>query len=123
MTPEIPTQQDPLTGYTPTEDERTWGLIAHCSALLLSFIGPIIALVAKGNQSKWVRAQAIEALNFNITLAIVYAVGTVLTLAVVGICILIPAGLAGLVLSILAGVKAFQGQPYRYPFTLRLIKD
>ncbi|MBO9711132.1 MAG: DUF4870 domain-containing protein [Caulobacter sp.] len=31
-------------------------------------------------------------------------------------------GLAWLVLTILAGVKANEGVAYRYPFTLRLIK-
>lgn len=115
--------QDQFQGYTPTEEERTWGLIAHSSAIFLSFLGPIIALLAKGNESKWVRAHAIEAINFNITLAIVYAVGTVLVMVVVGICILIPAGIASVILGVIAGVKAFQGHQYRYPLTLRLLKD
>lgn len=127
MTPDpyAPTAEHPfnLPGYRPSEDERNWGLIAHVSAIVLGFLGPLIALLAKGNESKWVRAHAIEALNFHITLFFVYAVGGALTFVLIGLCLLIPAALASVVLSILAGVKAYQGGAYRYPFALRLIKE
>lgn len=120
MTPLQPFDSD---GYQPSDDEKTWGLIAHASAIVLTFLGPLIALAVKGNESKWVRSHAIESLNFNITIFIGYMVGGVLTVVVVGVCLLIPLSVAAVVLSIVAGVKAFQGHSYRYPFTLRLIKD
>lgn len=127
MTPDpyAPTAEHPfnLPGYRPSDDEKNWALIAHVSAIVLGFIGPIIALAVKGNESKWVRAHAIEALNFHITLFIVYAFSGALTLVLVGFCTLFAAMLVSVILSILAGVKAFQGGAYRYPFALRLIKE
>ena len=110
-------------GAPPTDDEKTWALIAHAGAVFLGFLAPLIALLAKGNESKWVRAHAIEALNFHILMFIIYTVGAVLTVVVVGLCILLPAVIVATILSILAGVQAFQGKAYRYPFSLRLIKD
>ena len=127
MTPDpyAPTAEHPfnLPGYRPSDDEKNWGLIAHVSAIVLGFIGPLIALAVKGNESKWVRAHAVEALNFHITLFIVYMVCIPLAFVLIGFCILIPAALASIILSILAGVKAFQGGAYRYPWALRLIKE
>jgi uncharacterized Tic20 family protein len=112
-----------LPGYTPTDDEKTWALISHAGAVFLGFLAPLIGLLAKGNDSKWVRAHAIESLNFNITMFIVYSVSGVLSMFLIGLCILVPALLAATVLSILAGVQSFNGKAYRYPFALRLIKD
>lgn len=114
---------DSLAAHVPTDDEKTWALIAHVSPMLSLFLGPLIVLVVKGNESKWVRAQAIESLNFSITLFIGYSIAAALTLVVVGFCMLIVLGAIAMVLHIVAGVKAFQGGSYRYPFALRLIKD
>lgn len=120
MTPEQQVLQETTR---PTDDEKTWGLIAHASALFLGFLGPLLALVVKGNQSKWVRSHAIESLNFNLTLFIGYTIGTVLAFVAIGFCLLLPLGVLQVVLSIMAGVKAFQGEPYRYPFNIRFLKD
>jgi uncharacterized Tic20 family protein len=66
--------------------------------------------------------QSKEALNFQITLAIVYCVGIVLSIILIGIFINLAAWIACLVLSIMGGMKANEGVTYRYPFALRLIK-
>ena len=72
--------------------------------------------------------QAKEALNFNITLLIAGVVLFVLTLITFGIGALLTVplglllGIAWLVLTIVATMKANEGVAYRYPFTLRLIK-
>ena len=96
----------------------------------------------KRNDSAFVAGHAREALNFNLSMfiysllvyvAIVVLVGaTVFTLGI-GAILTVPAGLlllvliavvlvAWLVCSLIATVKAWNGESYRYPFTLRLIK-
>lgn len=113
-----------LKGYAPTEEERIWSLAAHLSPLLgISILGPILALVIKGKDSKWVRAHAIESLNFNLTCLIAFVAGGIGMMFFIGICIVIPALLANLVLGVVAAVNSWQGKAYRYPVTLRLIKD
>lgn len=117
-----PTTEE-LAASKPSDDEKTWGLVAHVSAMLSLFFGPLIVLLIKGNESKWVRSQAIEALNFSITLTIGYVISVGLTLVFIGPCVMVMLALTGLVLHVLAGVKAFQGGVYRYPLSLRLIKE
>ncbi|NEL79749.1 MAG: DUF4870 domain-containing protein, partial [Xanthomonas perforans] len=64
------------------------------------------------------------ALNFQITVIIAYVAAVILTIVSFGILFFVPTlvWIANLVLCILAAVKANNGEHYRYPFTLRLIK-
>ena len=77
---------------------------------------------------KFAAAEAKEALNFNITWLlgslILGAVTFVLMFIVIGV-LLIPVlwgiGIAWIVFCIIAGLKANEGKPYRYPLTIRFI--
>ena len=117
----------PATG--PTPDERTWGTIAHASALIgillggLAVLGPLVVWLVKKNESAWVETHAREALNFQITMLIVFAVLVVLGFATCGIgfVILPVAGVVDIVLTIMAAMKANAGEAYKYPFALRLV--
>jgi len=123
----------------PSHEERQWALFAHLSALLGGlltgafaglgcFIGPLVIWLVKKDTMPFVDDQAKEALNFNITLAIIGVLLLLLTLvtfgfgALLAIPIGILVGIAWLVFTIIAAVKANEGERYRYPFTLRLIK-
>ena len=120
-------------------EERQWAMFAHLSALvggLLTsaaggwgtFIGPLVIWLVKKDTMPFVNDQGKEALNFNITVAIICLALVLLSIVTLGIglIIAIPAwvivGIAWLVLTILAAVKANEGVAYRYPQTLRLIK-
>ena len=114
-------------GQLSQSDERTWGMLAHISSILaaivgLSFLGPLAVLLIQGNKSQFVRRQAIEALNFQITTYIAAIVSGLLILLVIGIVLLPLVLLAWLILTIVAGVAANNGQDYRYPLNIRLIK-
>ena len=121
-------------------DERQWAMFAHLSALvggiltsgwagsLGCFIGPLIIWMIKKDTMPFVDDQGKEALNFNITLAILGVAMLILTVITFGIGALltVPVGLAAavgwLVLTVIASIKASEGVAYRYPLTLRLIK-
>lgn len=71
-------------------------------------------------ESDYVATNAREALNFHISLLIYSLCCIPLVFILVGIPLLIVLGLAGLVLAIIATIKASDGRCYRYPLTLRL---
>ncbi len=105
----------------PTKEERTLALVAHAGGLFVSFIPPLVILLVKGDESEFVRDQAKEALNFQITMAIAMIVASGLVFLAIG-CVLLPIlGIADLVLCLIAALKSYEGQRYRYPWTLRLI--
>lgn len=124
MTPDnqIPSQFQPQPSGL-SDDDKLWGLLAHVLANVLGFIGPILALVIRGQQSPFVRRHAIEALNFNITLFIGYIASAALAIVFIGFCTMSLLLIAQLVLSIMAGIAAYGGKEFRYPVTLRLIKE
>ena len=107
-----------------SQEDRTLAMITHLSGIVLGFIMPLVIwLVNKDKADKgFLTDQAKEALNFQITLAIVYVVGIILTAILIGALINFAAWIACVVLSIMAGLKANEGVAYRYPFTLRLVK-
>jgi len=103
-------------------DERTWALVAHVGGLVTSFVVPLVVWLAKGDDGEFVRDQAREALNFQITLLIASVIGTTTTVCLgLGYLILAVVGIADLVLSLVAALRSYDGHRYRYPATLRLI--
>ncbi|TXH75411.1 MAG: DUF4870 domain-containing protein [Lysobacteraceae bacterium] len=118
------TSPPPAPSGAPSDDQKTLALITHLSCILLWFIVPLIIWLTNKDQPEkaFVTDQAKEALNFQITLTIVYVIGIVLTIILIGGLINLAAWVANLVLCIMAGLAAQKGEAYRYPFALRLIK-
>lgn len=128
------TPPPPLTGV-PSQEERQWALFAHLSSLSGIFtggvgniVGPLVIWLLKRETMPFVNDQGKEALNFNITLLIAGVALLLLTMVTFGFGVILTApagvilGIAWLVLTIMATIKANNGESYRYPFTLRLIK-
>jgi uncharacterized Tic20 family protein len=75
----------------------------------------------KKDESPFVADQAKESLNFQISICIYALISFVLIIMIIGIFLLIGVGVAGVILTIIASVKASNGEAYRYPLTIRLI--
>ena len=123
-------------------DQRMWGMLAHLSALAgalllsplsggalyLGAVGPLVVFLVYKDRGIFVRRQAVEALNFQILLTVVYVAAVLLAVVTLGLGLLVvvPVGLAvgvfALVVTIIAAVKANQGIDYRYPVSWRLVK-
>lgn len=137
--PPAAAQLDALNGGAPSAEEKQWAMFAHLSALaggLLTsavggwgvFLGPLVIWLMKKDQMKFVDDQGKEALNYNITVAIACFALLLLSIFTLGVGLLLAVPLwiviaiAWLVLTIMASIKASNGEYYRYPMTLRLVK-
>lgn len=103
-----------------TPEERTLGLV--CVLLQFTVIGPLIVWLIKKDESAYLNALGKETINFQLTLLILYVICGVLTIIVVGALLAPLVGLFGLVMIIVAAVKANEGIIYRYPFCFRFLK-
>jgi len=118
----------PAPTGTPSAEEKQWALFAHLSALVGyiipfgSIIGPLVIWQIKKNEMPFVDDQGKEALNFQITVAIIAIICLVLVLILIGILLLWALAIANLVFIIIAALAANNGQAYRYPFAFRFIK-
>jgi uncharacterized Tic20 family protein len=117
----------PVTG-APGNEEKQWAFFAHLSALVGfvipfgSLLGPLIIWQMKKHEMPFVDDQGKEALNFQITMAIAFLVCCVLMLILIGFLLAVIVGIVDIIYTIIAAIAANNGQVYRYPFNLRLIK-
>lgn len=119
-------QVGPGGGALSPQDEKTWILAAHLSPLIgmffgLSFVGPLVVMLVQGPKSPAVRAHAVESLNFNLSVLIYFVASVILTFVLIGIVTMIVVGILWLVFTIMAAVKAGNGEFYRYPLTIRMV--
>jgi uncharacterized protein len=115
----------PQTVAHPSND-RLWSVLCHLSYFfgfaLISFLFPMTVYLVTRSDAPFVTFNAREALNFHLSL-LVYALCCVpLCFIIVGIPLLIVIGVAGLVCSIIAAVKASNGICYQYPLTIRFVR-
>src|SRR6266436_2947067 len=120
-------QESPLAPST-SSDIRTWRVLCHASALLGLFfhflghiLGPLVVWLMKRGDSPEIDAHGKESLNFQISMLIYDAIAAILCFILIGIPILIALWVLNTVFVIIASVKAGEGKPYRYRFTIRLI--
>lgn len=103
-------------------DSKIWAIAAHLVPLAgVPLLGPLVVYLVKKDDDPFVRNHAAEALNFQISVTIYAFVSAILVLLFVGILMLIALGILVLVASILAAIKASNGELYRYPLTIRLV--
>jgi hypothetical protein len=140
-----PSAGDPQSGapYTPPapapmleSEARTWAMLAHiiaAAALVISagtiaFVAPLIIWLLYKDRSALVAHHGKQNLNLQIT-ALVFGAGAVLIgIVTLGIGFLITLPLWGLyvlyalIISIVAGVKAYNGEYYSIPLAIPFIK-
>jgi uncharacterized protein len=125
----------PPPAAPPEKDARMWNMFCHLSALagfivpLGSILGPLLIWQIKKSEFPSVEQHGKEALNFQISVVIYLFAGAMVALVTSFFCItwlLFPVvagiGIAAVVLTIIAGLKANEGGFYKYPCTLRLVK-
>ena len=107
-----------------TKDDKQLAMLGHILAIIGGFVVPLIIYLLKKDESEFIEDQAKEALNFQITVAIAALVGIVFTIATCGYggIVFAPIGILNMVFCIIAGIKANEGEKYRYPINIRIIK-
>lgn len=119
-----------------SSDVRMWAMLTHLSAfvgawLALAFVGPMVIWLIKREEHPFLDRHGKEALNFNLSFLLYIVVGgllgVVLSLVTFGLAIPIVVLAGGAVavgwiaLTIVAAVRANNGEDHRYPATIRFV--
>lgn len=111
----------------PPAESRNWAMAAHLSAFVvliippLAFLGPLVVWLLRRDTDPYATTHAKEALNFNITATIAFVVASASLFVLIGFLLLPLVGIVWLVLVIIGGTKAANGELYRYPLTIRFV--
>jgi len=117
---EVP--DEPSDTPIPKSDAKGWAVAAHLLPLVGIYIfGALIIWLIQRDDDEFVEEHAREALNFQISMSLYFIVSMVLILVLIGIVMVIALAIFSLVMSIIAGVKAANGERYRYPLTIRMV--
>ncbi|GAA4622916.1 DUF4870 domain-containing protein [Cellulomonas oligotrophica] len=95
-------------------------MLVHLGGILFNFIPGLVVWLSVRGRRTLLEDQALEALNFQLTLFGLYIVTAILALFGLPLGFLV--WIAGTVFAIIAGLAAKEGRAYRYPATLRLVK-
>lgn len=123
-TPPPPPPQQPYGGQAQQlspADEKLWATLIHIGGILFNWIPALIGYLVLKDRGPFVREHTATALNFQITLFIGYVVGWILTIVGIGFIILLAVWVLNIVFSIIAAVKANQGQYYTYPIAIKFV--
>ncbi|WP_338469527.1 DUF4870 domain-containing protein [Niallia sp. XMNu-256] len=106
----------------PSKDERLLAMLIYVSSFFTVFIGPLIIWLLKKDDSAFVDYYGKEYLNFLISYTVYSIISTVLMVVLVGFLTIWLVGILGIIFTIIAAVKAYQGEMYRIPLVFRLIR-
>lgn len=128
-------------GYTPTageamtpEQERNIGVLTHAvsgiafvlSVGTLGFVAALVLYIVYKDRGPFVRSHTANALNVQITCAIMFVAGVIFTVtligAIIGIPLMIAAGIYGVVMHILGALKASNGEFWNPPLTIQFVR-
>jgi uncharacterized Tic20 family protein len=113
----------------PAWRKQGWPIACHAVGLVdfgftavPGLIASLVVWLIKKDEDPEVDFHGKEAINFQITLMVAWAVGALLTFCVIGIPILVALPFVKIVLMIVAAVKAANGERWRYPWTFRVLR-
>jgi uncharacterized Tic20 family protein len=121
----VPSQPESVSA-----DDRTWAAAAHLSAFLgliiqfpgMNVLGPLVIWLARRDDSAHVDDQGLKALNFQITMAILWIATFPLVFILIGIPLFWAISIVNVIFVLVAGIQAASGKAYTYPFTMDLVK-
>ena len=85
------------------------------------FIVPLGGYLLLGKRGPFGRQRAISALNWQITLVLMYFVSTILTIVLIGYVLFFAILVLSIVFGILATQHAHRGQLYTYPLAIKFV--
>lgn len=116
--PVVNTNKQPLFGI----EENLYLLLMHLSQFLTAFIIPLVMWLVGKDDSQRVDFHGKNVINFQITYIIWLIVGIITIPIIVGIVILSVLGIAMTVFIIVAAVKSYNGEDWKYPLTINFLK-
>ncbi|WP_165898450.1 DUF4870 domain-containing protein [Tumebacillus sp. BK434] len=102
-------------------ESKVLAVLSHVSYFFLPIILPVIVLLVK-QDDPYVKHHAKQSLIFHAAIIVATLIAWILTLLLIGFLLLPVIWIAGLVYTIIAIIRAVDGEYYRYPLAGNWVK-
>lgn len=103
------------------QDSKNMALLAWIGTIFFGFIPGLVFYLVKKDDT-FICSHAKEALNWAITVILAYIVALILSVVVIGALLMPIIGLCHLIFCIMGAIKASNGEAFKTPIAIRLIK-
>lgn len=103
-------------------DERLFAAGIYVLSLFFPVLAPLIIWLLKREQSSFIDYHGKEYFNFFISYTVYFIISGLLMIVLIGFITTPILGVMLLVFTIIAAVKAYEGNDYRFPLIFRIIK-
>lgn len=107
--------------FMPSQDERLMAMLIYVTSFFTTFIGPLIIWLIKKDESPFVDYHGKEYLNFLISYGVYSLISVILMIVLIGFITIWLIGVLVFIFTIIAAIKAYEGQEYRIPLVFRII--
>lgn len=111
------------------KETNTWALVLHLSMLagflvpLAGLIAPVVIYLLKKDALPGLVAHGHVVFNWIVSFIVYGLIGTLLSVVVIGIPILMALVLVSLIFPIIGAIKASDGVVWRYPLSIQVFKS
>src|SRR5699024_3796552 len=103
-------------------DEQIFEMIIYLTSFFTTIIGPLLIWLLKRDDLKFVDFHGKNYLNFLISFVIYGIIAVILKILLIGFILLPIVGLLVIIFTIFGTIKAYQGEWYSIPFTIKFIR-
>ncbi|VEF48069.1 Uncharacterized protein conserved in bacteria [Bacillus freudenreichii] len=107
---------------TISNNDRMLAMAIYVTSFFTTLIGPLLIWLLKKDESPFIDFHGKEYLNFIISYTVYSLVASLLMVVLVGFILLPIIGIMAFVFTIIAAVKAYNGEIYHFPLVFRIIK-
>jgi transcriptional regulator with XRE-family HTH domain len=105
-----------------TVNKSQWLALLHLSGLLTFLFPPLIIYIFKKEEIPEMKTHFNDVFNFQLSMILYILISVVLVVIIIGVFLLIAIGIGSTVIIVLNSIRVLNGDPYKYPFTIKFLK-
>lgn len=119
---EVFTSKKINSSKTFSQDAYNWVILMHLSGIMIFVFPPLLIWLFKRNELTEYEQHFKDIMNFQISIFIYLIASSLLLIVLIGLPLLIFLGLFSQVVIVINTIKVMNRQPYRYPWTIQILK-
>jgi uncharacterized protein len=107
---------------TPTREEINLAVLMHIGGIFFNFIPSLIVYLAFADNKPWLKEEAKDALNFELTTMIYYFIAGILVFVAIGLLLLPLLWIGNVILTFIGIINVYSGKKSNLPFVIKFLR-